>query len=294
MNAFARPAALFALLIAVSFASADSALESLNSSRPGSRSRIVVSDEADKVHVVLLVYGKDGNFGAACRKDVHAFAKMLDQGVEQKTDRLAFHDYTGLNPSTFRSWAPKEVLADLGRMKVGGNDSIVVYHSGHGMIVDPKAPESSQIVLTDEGPIQRGDLLSILNAKRARGLVLLTDCCSSYPESPVARNVARSNFTYNIRTVQNLFLRVRGLISITAAEPGDGATPAHVGSNPGQASSAFTVAFLRLMCNQGRTYGTWTELYPALRQETADASALEGTPLHRAHAFRMQEADVIR
>ena len=120
-------------------------------------------------------------------------------------------------------------------MQVGSNDAIVVYHSGHDMFVDPKTPELSQIVLTDEGPIQRGDLLRILNAKRARGLILLTDCCSSYPEAATARQVTRTNFAYNARTVQSLFLRVRGLISITAAEPGDGATSIHVGSNPGQA-----------------------------------------------------------
>lgn len=294
MNVFARPTAVFALLIAVSFASADSALESLNSVRPGSRSRLVAADEADKVHVVLLVYGKDGAFGAACRKDVSAFAKMLDQGFEQKADRLVFHDYTGLNPATFRPWTPREVLADLKEMKVGTNDAIVLYHSGHGMIADPKSPEASQIVLTDEGPIERGELLQILKAKHARGLVLLTDCCSSYPQTPVARHVTRTNLAYNARTIQALFLQVRGLISITAAEPGDGATPAHVGSNPGQASSAFTVALLRLMCNQDRSYANWTELFPALHQETADASALQGTPLHRAHAFRIEEGDAQR
>ncbi|MFO0867039.1 MAG: caspase family protein [Gemmataceae bacterium] len=289
MNAFARAAGMIALLLAVSFASADSALESLNSVRPGALPQIA-SDEADKVHVVLLVYGKDGEFGAACRKDVNAFAKMLDQGFEQKANRLEFHDYTGLNPTSFRSWTPKEVLADLGQMQVGNNDAIVLYHSGHGMIVEPKVPESSQIVLTDEGPIQRGDLLRVLGAKRPRGLVLLTDCCSSYPDGATARHAARANVLCNARTVQALFLRIRGLISITAAEPGDGATPAHVGSNPGQACSAFTVALLRLMY-QERAYASWTELYPSLQQETADASSLQGTPLHRAYAFRMQESN---
>jgi hypothetical protein len=280
------------LLFAASFATADSALETLNAIRPGSRAR-VNADEADKVHVVLLVYGKDGQFGAACRKDVHAFAKMLDQGFEQKADRLEFHDYTGLNPTNFRPWTPKEVLADLARMQVGTNDSIVLYHSGHGMIVDPKSPESSQIMVTNEGPIQRGDLLRVLNAHHPRGLVLLTDCCSSFPETP-ARHLTRTNLSYNAQTVQSLFLKVRGGISITAAEPGDGATSLHVGSNPGQACSDFTVALLRLMCNQDRSFANWSQLFPSLQQETADASSLQGTPLHRAFAFRLEEAGTVR
>jgi len=120
------------------------------------------------------------------------------------------------------------------------------------------------------------------------------ECCSSYPETPIARPLTRANAAYNAQTIQALFLRVRGLVSLTAAEPGDGATSLHVGANPGQAGSAFTVALLRLMCNENRTYARWGELYPHLQQETADASSIQGSPAHRAHAFRIEETKVAR
>lgn len=249
--------------------------------------------EASKLHVVMLVYGPKTNFGDACRKDVQAMRTMLEQGFGAKSDRIVYHDFTGKNPITDLPWAPWEITAALKQIRLGANESILLFHSGHGCVRNEATPEQTFELDIDSGGVSRQELLNILKAQRPRGLIVLTDCCSSYvpqvqaQRGPVQDNVMPARF--NTASVQNLFLKLRGYVNITAAELGTGALPAYTGSNPGNAGSAFTVALVRLLC-QDATFQNWSQFYPVLKNETHQASSGLGQPAHKAHAFAIEEA----
>jgi Caspase domain len=251
--------------------------------------------EASRVHVALLVYGPNNHFGNACRNDVCAFRVMLEQGFGVKKDRLVFHDFTGLNPQTGLDWTSEQIMAYLADLRLGANESIVVFHSGHGAIADPSRPEETQFLSLNHGNMNRGNLIATLRAKQPRALILLTDCCSSIvPGVGAGRGLAASTKEANVnaQTVQALFLQVKGVVSVTAADVGDSALAGFQGANPAGAGSAFTVAMLRLLCDQTKAFRTWKDFFPVLRDETFQASQVPDCLPHRAHAFVIEEVAV--
>src|SRR4051794_17166177 len=76
-------AALLLALQAVSPLLADT-----NPSRPA---------EADKVHVVLLMAGNDGDIGNADMKDVAAMKTVINTAFAKDKNRVVMHDLSGLN-----------------------------------------------------------------------------------------------------------------------------------------------------------------------------------------------------
>ena len=239
------------------------------------------SAEADKVHVVLLVAGADSNIGNADMADVAAMRHAISASFASDRKRVVFHDLTGKNPATGRHYTGPEILARLKRMKVGSNDTVLVFHSGHGGISDKKHPEASHVLTVDGGQVNRIDIMNTVLAHQPRALIILTDCCSSFMGS----QVSLTDETVNTKTVRNLLLRPVGVISITAAEDGKEAQASYKGTNPANAGSAFTVALTRLWYRHDVTFTSWKTFFPMLRQETKAASG--GT--HQARAFRLSE-----
>ncbi len=255
--------------------------------------------EAAKVHVILLVYDKivkdrDGkeqgkNFALACQKDIRAFRSILEEGFGAKKDRLVWHDFTGKNPATDKPWTPEEVVKYLRNLRLGANESVVVFHSGHGAFANPLLVDRSHYVEINSGGIYRATLRDLLKCKNPRALILLTDCCSKFNPTPEMIKQMFRAAAVNGQSVQNLFLRVAGVIDITAAENGTCGVANYSGSNPANAGSAFTVALLRLMYDADKTYTGWKDFFPTLREETVRASSNLREPSHRARAFILDE-----
>lgn len=237
--------------------------------------------EADKVHVVLLMAGQASDIGNADQQDIAAMKLAINAAFAKDQNRVVFHDLTGINPKTSTYFSGDEILDYLKDMKIGQNDNVLVYHSGHGGILDKNRPEESQVLCCDGGNVMRIDIRKVLSAKNPRALMILTDCCSSYPRGATANAAERA--TVNVATVRSLLLTTVGLVNITAAEDGTYARAAYVGANPGQAGSAFTVALMRLWYQQDVTFTSWETMFPTLRTETDAASC----GVHRARAFQI-------
>ena len=240
--------------------------------------------EADRVHIVLLVAGADSNIGNADMADVEAMRHAVSTSFAGDKRRVVFHDLTGKNPTTGKHYTGPQILQHLKQMKVGHNDTVLVFHSGHGGIQDKNHPEASHILTVDGGRVGRKDIMDAVLTHQPRALIILTDCCSSFMGS----QVSLTDETVNTKTVRNLLLRPVGVISITAAEDGKEAQATYKGTNPANAGSAFTVALTRLWYRHDVTFTSWKTFFPKLRQETNAASG--GT--HQAHAFRLNETFV--
>jgi Caspase domain len=238
--------------------------------------------EASKVHVVLLVCKTDSEIGDADARDVEAMRKAIEQAFYNDSNRVVFHDLTGMNPATNNWYSAEDILGYLRNMQVGPNENVLVYHSGHGAILNPSAPEATQLLVMNGGRLLRKEIMDAVMAHNPRGFIMLTDCCSSYMgEAHEAPDAA----TLNVETVRCLLLNPTGIVSLTAAEDGRTAVASFVGSNPGCAGSAFTVAFLRLCYRDDVTYMSWESMFPVLRYETGLASGGR----HYARAFQIAE-----
>jgi len=248
------------------------------------------------------VAGNDSGIGNADLKDVAAMRSAINAAFAKDRKRVVYHDLARVNKKTGKPYSSDEILAHLKSMKVGQNDNILVFHSGHGCITDKNRPEETHILFVDGGSFARKDIRSILWDKQPRALMILTDCCSSFTKAAavkitldeeeeqelvevafVDQSRASKGPSLNAATIRNLLLKPVGLVNITAAQDGVMAIAGFKGENPGQAGSAFTVALMRLWYSRNATFTSWEQMFPKLRNETNRASGGQ----HHARAFQI-------
>src|SRR5262249_23365031 len=82
--------------------------------------------EADKLHVVLLVYGHKGGISAACQKDCKGLKAALEAAFADAPERLVFYDLSVKNPRTEKVYTKDETLAVIKGLPVGPNDNVLV------------------------------------------------------------------------------------------------------------------------------------------------------------------------
>lgn len=256
----------------------------LLSATPGARP----APMADRVHVILLVNGTDKNIGKSCLRDIQGVRNTISGAMAKDRSKLVIHNLAGRNARTGRLFSANEIMAYLKNIKVGHNDTVMVYHAGHGGISDVRRPEQTHMLFVDGGQLSRWQIERALLVKRPRSLIVLTDCCSSVARS-VPESEGDSNPTLgfghgpNFRTVYNLLVKTVGFVSITAALDGKEASDAAKVANPANASGNFTVALLRLMYRSDVTFTNWAQFYPVLRTETGRVSGGR----QYARAFRL-------
>jgi Caspase domain len=266
---------------------------------PSAAVKVQAATEARYVHVLLVAdtdelrRDADGNLrgiGQAVGKDVVALSKALEMVVADQpelTGRIKLTVLTGKDAT------PANIRAYYRDLSCGPNDNLFFYLSSHGgMRRGAGTAEGAHLLMVNSqlGPngwLSRLEVRTLMERKRPRGLVLLTDVCSSYlgdepPQQVMDRGVRRRapGLAPNAQTVRNLLFRAPNRVNITAAQDGTAAEANHVGAAFGGARSAFTVALLHLLCDGSRTFATWEELFPALQEETYKASGRLHSPRH--------------
>lgn len=187
---------------------------------------------------------KDGSikysmFGVKVAEDARNIVATFDSAFAKagKAQQLKTHLLLG------EAVTPDNVVAMIAKLPMGKDDTLVVLYSGHGaMEAGPK-----HVLTFHHGDLPRQRLLDAMKAKDPRLMILLTDCCSDGIEgrSVVQKyepKAMKDGEVMEWSTVNNLLLRHRGLVDLSAAEPG------FCGKidlrKPG---SLFTNAFLRVL-----------------------------------------------
>ncbi|HYV34821.1 MAG TPA: hypothetical protein VE988_03895 [Gemmataceae bacterium] len=265
--------------------------DSLQNIAPRSaRSAESLPPQADKLHVILLVFGHKGGISAACQKDCKGVKTALETAFAGEEDRLVFHDLTVVNPKTNKYYSTKETMEVINGLKIGRNDNVLIFQSGHGAIGNKNDPEWSHKLQMDGGTLTRAQVQKPIEAMKPRGIIFLTDCCSGLPKKATVASeeeelVSLETVGPNVQSIRNLVLLPSGVISVTAAEDGKLAIAGFKGANPAKAGSAFTVALLRLWYNSDVTYDSWNQFFPVLKKETGLASGGK----HLARAFQLND-----
>lgn len=154
---------------------------------------------------------------------------------------------------------------------IGPDDTVYVHFSGHGVIRDRAAGE--QFLQTcDLTEISRKDWAAEIAALPCRLKILITDCCSSYPEEFVVAEGDEKVIPW--KNVYYLLMKHEGFVDITAASPGQ---PAY-GTDAG--------GFLTINLESDiQRFRTWEEVFASTKKRVraeSDAqlrgAGLEGEP----------------
>jgi hypothetical protein len=132
-------------------------------------------EEAARVRF-LIVADTDAQEGAACGLDADNLKAVLEVGLKkQKLDGR----YT-LDVLRGRDVAPGYVLRYYQDLKVGPNEALVFYYSGHGCY----HPTQGHLLTFHQGDLARATLLAAMHKHKPRLAVVLTDCCAVLDDLP--------------------------------------------------------------------------------------------------------------
>ncbi|WP_165231815.1 PDZ domain-containing protein [Aquisphaera insulae] len=175
--------------------------------------------------------------------------------------------------------SPETIVSAIRQCTVNQNESLMFYYIGHGA-TDPNYGH----FLSTHGEGQRRDLLRSrlrgeIVRKRAGLSIIVSDCCSSSGRAQIAVSPAPQVDGELFQTLEDLFLRSRGVVDITGASyfSQDGA--GEFGWFHQHWGGLFTAGFCDAMCggqvinrrildnNQDGVVG-WNEIFPVVVENT--------------------------
>ncbi len=131
--------------------------------------------------------------------------------------------------------------------KIGPSDTVFVYFSGHGIILDPST-KVQMLQTCDTQLINRNAWAGSIDALPCQLKILVTDCCSSYP--PGLEIAEGDEDVKPWETLYQLLLRHEGFVNITAASPGQYAY--------GTTNGGYLTVNLH---SDMQRYSTWAEVF---------------------------------
>lgn len=169
--------------------------------------------QAQTVYAVGFFQTSDPSIGTVV--DLNNFKPWMERIAAQSGLPLNYQAYSG---DDFNVAKARQVLTAL---QVNENDVIYFYYSGHGAnppgkkwpVMDFARPDSSDDVSLDE-------VVEKLQPKNPRLLVVLADCCNSFPNQGdplIVKEVFKDTVADAFRS---LFVNFQGTVIATGASPG--------------------------------------------------------------------------
>ena len=133
--------------------------------------KAVKAKEAARLRI-LVVVDTDDRLGVTWGRDGDNVKAVLESALKKQKlgDRWTLDVFTG------KQVTPDGIVAHYRNLKVGPNESLVFYYSGHGGLHYTKG---HYLALT-HGRLYRSDLLAAMATRKPQLTVLLTDCCANW------------------------------------------------------------------------------------------------------------------
>jgi len=180
-----------------------------------------------KLHLVLCINTEIGDIGQSCSVDQRAMEVEFREIA--KAIGIPFEKYV-VNGEKFTKDNAEQTLNG---MKVGKNDVVVFYYSGHGFRWSNQTDKFPQLdmryseytPLSEKTALPLSDVFTKITSKGGRLNLILSDCCNS----DVGRNqvtsqtfmAGRSFQGAEIDKLKKLFVNSSGNLIITGSSPGE-------------------------------------------------------------------------
>ncbi len=187
-----------------------------------------VNDGSTTLRLIVVANTNVSDIGAACTvdlKNVRNEFKSIAQAIGVKyAETLVSGD----------NYGKKQLAKAVNNMKPGSNDIVVFIYTGHGFRYDDQKDYYPMLDLCpstysdlDENCVSLSSIYNALKDKGERLCLVMSDCCNSYlgsnRPSYVTSNTlfSRSNDSYDVSKLKDLFLNQKGTLIATAASPGE-------------------------------------------------------------------------
>lgn len=201
------------------------------------------------VHILLLMDDTCPKIGPSVVNDKNHLLNTFRRGLPSSSYTVDVRMGTQ---------ATKAYVADYYRRllgKVGPNDAVFCYYSGHGCMVRPATHYLS--LMNHREPLERNYLLNTMRSVGGKATILITDCCSSFPRETRDLELGVSEFAGSGEFLVPLLLQHRGIVDWQAASPGEAAL-----------GNVFTPIFCNA-CSTGR-YRQWPDLFAEVKQQAVN------------------------
>jgi len=157
-----------------------------------------------------------------------------DKAIVQKfLDRMKARGIVDVEASVLegKNASSTNLRTAMKSLKVGSNDILFFYFSGHGGMEKGK----TFLYFTDEEAVSRDEIVQLVQGKNARFSVMFTVACSSSIESVSAPKSLKGGFKKGMKddafdpVFKELFHNYRGLMHMSAAKEGQYATGTDTG-----------------------------------------------------------------
>jgi hypothetical protein len=228
------------------------------------------------LHALFVIDTNDPQIGTSTAVDLADLRAEVEKAATIARLNLSYQEITG---NDFR---PYNVERAIKEMKVGPNDVIMFYYSGHGLRFPGQISIWPQFDMPVPLPFDR--VQGWLQAKKPRFLLAMADACNTVVEEDDGgmgtsfRSIDAAN-GYN-----DLFNRFQGEIFVTSSLPGQFSY-----TTPG--GSWFTQDFLTSLRKEARTKNaSWDDVFAAInrtRSESYNGEKYEQTPHIKSKARRL-------
>ena len=167
---------------------------------------------AARLHAVILADIDDNKIGESTKVDFKNINNLVQDIAINTGMILAKHSVIGSSLNN------QNVRTIINNLAVRRNDAVIFYYAGHG-----KNPQTGtkwpSMILKDQN-LEFNFVISKLQKKNPRFFLAIADTCNDLPKYDPVTNRVGYFTTFKKQNYQNLFLKTRGYIVASGAEPG--------------------------------------------------------------------------
>lgn len=218
----------------------------------------VLGEAAQRLRVIVINDGanshkRGADLSIGCDGNQSGWEQFLGNAFVSEPDRLTIDLIEGDDVS------PTHIRTFLQQIIVAPGDNIFLYYCGHG---GWDRAQGHFFMLGLEGNMLRSEVRDLLMQKRARGVFLITDSCTSFADFSFFPQAPEPRFAL----FYDLFLVAQGLVDISSSSMGQESWFTKMGS-------VFSNEFSMAVAGDREGYDlngdglvSWAEFFPKLRE----------------------------
>jgi len=170
---------------------------------------------AQTLHAVIVADTSDASIGVSVKKDFDRNISLVNAIARNTTLTLSLHALTGskLTLNNLRN--------TVKGLKVGKNDAVLFYYSGHGYRLWAKKSKWPLLYVSQQG-LDFGELVDTIRRKKPRFFLAVTDSCNEYADKrPERRSFAMKKGGPPKLNYRRLWVETHGEIVIGSSSKGE-------------------------------------------------------------------------